>query len=68
MNKRRDVDKLNAAALAQTLCFQGGQIEELTVLLQKLGTQVAQLSQELQSQKMLIHKSLVQKYGTGPTA
>lgn len=57
----------NAGAIGQTLEAHGKRMGELADAIDSLGKQLAGLKQEIEQQKDLIHRSLVNKYGTGPT-
>ena len=58
----------NALAIGGTLVAHGARMDELLDLINNLSAQVAGLKAELEQQKQQIHRSLVQTYGTGPTA
>jgi hypothetical protein len=57
----------NAEAIAQTLCHHGEILEEFDKRILYLANLIQTLAAEVQNLKTLYHKSLVHKYGTGPT-
>jgi hypothetical protein len=57
----------NAEAIAQTLCHHGEILEKFDERILFLANLVQTLSAEMQNLKALYQKSLVAKYGTGPT-
>ena len=62
------VDKLNYAAVADTLVHHGECLGGLNEAMQTLQTQVVSLKQELDQQRGLIVRSLQSKYGHGSTS
>jgi hypothetical protein len=76
MGKKRvltEADKLviamkNAAAIAQTLEHHGKILQEFDERILRLANIVQTQAAEIQNLKTLYQKSLVNKYGTGPTS
>jgi hypothetical protein len=58
----------NAEAIAETLVKQGQLMAELSERVDRVSGMLGTLQAKQQNLEQLYHKSLVNKYGTGPTA
>ena len=64
----KSIESRNYEAICQTLAYQGERMVKLELEMQSLLTQVVKLGQELQQQRVLIVRSLQNKYGNGSTS